>query len=123
MDVPFHQYKVYQKSVSLSDLIYECAMEFSYVRQWLDISTIESAGKHYNQAEKLLEICEVLVCGSVGGFDKGQFSNERGRDDGGKYYYEFDRLLWLWNHYTDFNKNSKYKKFIDDLSNYYKRRK
>ena len=108
--------------ITFDQLAYECLMEYQAVIQWRDISPIHTA-EYFSKAEKLLEILEVLVCGSVGGFDDGQYSNESGRFGGGKYYYQFDRFLWVWNHYTTLKDKKQYKVLVEEVSKYFLRKK
>lgn len=69
------------------------------VNQWARMSSFDAAAKYYNQAESLIELVEIDVCGSVGGFDKGQenysVASQIDNIDDALY----SRYHWLMNHY------------------------
>jgi hypothetical protein len=81
----------------------------------------DNASEYQQKAEIILEILEVIICGSVGGFDNGQSSNEFGRKDENKYRCGFDRLVWIWNKYTYFNEKKEYLDFMKNLEEKFRR--
>lgn len=98
--------------IPFDSIAYDCAQEFKNAFGWVEID-LGNALKYETQAIALLEILEVVVCGSVGGFDKGQqVSNPR--YSAHKYFSKFYRLLWIWDKYVTIKEQKKYAKFMEE---------
>lgn len=61
---------------NLSELLVKEIKEhiLSY-KQWKEDDHFNTAAKYGHQLEGLVELAEIKLCGSVGGFDKGQLSS------------------------------------------------
>ena len=101
------------ESISLANLILEGGEELLYVVQWSDyISWTVHKMEHYHNAKTLIQLAEVMVCGSIGGFDvvthKGNLITQRSHPfhstnwkENEKYDPIFTRWLWLFTFYLN----------------------
>ena len=102
------------KELPLKNIIMEAGNELGMSTQWLDSSSIDNRAKHIHSAEALIEVAEIMVCGSTGGFDvvkvgkKLVYQETRGEEffpdhrspEHGKYDHLFERWLWLFTFYV-----------------------
>jgi hypothetical protein len=89
-------------ALSLENIIMEAGSELASMVQWSEHADwLPSKLGGYYTSKCLIELAETMVCGSVGGFDKGQQRND-GPGMWGEDLYDslFARWLWLFNHYV-----------------------
>ena len=125
------------KSISLSNIIMQAGYNLAHATQWMDASSLHFRLQSIHGAEELIEMAEVMVCGSTGGFDAvrvgkkriyqepNDWDKESRWSESGKYDRLFERWLWLFTFYTDYgdNKNLGHKgwRTVADLKKFYKK--
>lgn len=88
-------------SLPLRNIIMEAGSELASMVQWSRRSEwLPSQLEGYYTSKCLIELAETMVCGSVGGFDKGQQPNAGPMWGEELYDKLFARWLWLFNHYV-----------------------
>jgi hypothetical protein len=88
-------------ALSLEKIIMEAGYALGSVIQ--ESEFLEWSGRRHEsiiEAKVLIELAEVMVCGSVGGYDKGQQPNGGEPWMAHKYDKLFARWYWLFKHYV-----------------------
>lgn len=69
---------LYRKGTALryQAILEQIESELAQVDEWRDMDDYGRAAQYFNKAEALIELLEVYNCGSIGGFDKGQDSDQ-----------------------------------------------
>lgn len=80
------------KRVSYKYVLNQAGGNLGSIKQWILMQKYERAADHHHRAEALVELIEVLDCGSTGGFSEGQ--NQAGTQ------YLFNRWDWLYRKYV-----------------------
>lgn len=103
------------KELPLKNIIMEAGRNLGMYIQWSKkMDWVNQQAEYFHQANCLIEIAEVMVCGSVGGFDAVKVGNKtisqdiRGEEffpdrrwsERGKYDPLFERWLWLFTFYV-----------------------
>ena len=93
-----------KKSITIKDVLMEAGDNLCMVLQWSNPLAISSQLKYYHKAECLVEMAEVMDCGSVGGFGSGQstVNSYKSKHDG-----LFSRWAGLYLAYVDADPGNK----------------
>ena len=77
------------KRLSIRDIVFRAGSHLSMMHQWAGMHSHERAVHYETKAETLIEMAEVMDCGSVGGFGVGKDYIE-------KHHGEYARIYLRW---------------------------
>jgi len=60
------------KEITFAEILNHVEANFRSIDQWAGMQSFERAYYYQGQTEALIGIMEIKICGSYGGFDKGQ---------------------------------------------------
>jgi hypothetical protein len=126
------------KSISLQNIIMQAGYNLAHATQWTDSLNLHLHVQDIHAAEELIEMAEVMVCGSVGGFDAVKVGkkhiyqepshwDEKGTwPESGKYDRLFERWLWLFTFYVGGDDKTPFSsgnwRNVGDLKKFYKKK-
>ena len=88
-------------ALPLRTIIMEAGSELASMVQWSKhVDWLHHRLEYYYTSKYLIEMAETMVCGSIGGYDKGQHENSGAMWGEDLYDALFARWLWLFNHYV-----------------------
>jgi len=127
----YHEIKKGDRSLSLENIIMQAGYDLAYATQWRAASDAHIFARSIATATAFIEIAEVMVCGSIGGFDSIRVKNrsieQQNWSEANKYDKIFSRWLWLFTFYvggkddTPFSSSSYRWRNVGDLKEFYKR--
>jgi len=82
------------RTITFDTILRTIADDFRAIDQWAGDRDYSRAHEYAARAEALIELVEVQVCGSIGGFDSGQQTYQ---PPANRYTHVSDRL---WNRYS-----------------------
>jgi hypothetical protein len=101
-----------QKELPLANIIMQAGYNLAHATQWTDSLSMHHQAESIYAAKELIEMAEIMTCGSIGGFgavkvgrkyiyqESGHWDKESRWSESGKYDRLFERWLWLFTFYV-----------------------